>query len=59
MYAKNIRPSAKRKIQTEPSAMLESRTLGALKFTIEARDENLLPPVGRFFLKVTYCFENY
>ena len=31
MYAKNIRPSAKREIQKERSATIESRALGALK----------------------------
>ena len=43
MYAKNIRPSAKRKVQTERkrSATIESRALGVLKFAREARDENV------------------
>ena len=41
MYAKNIRPCAKRKVQTELSTTIESHNLGMLKFRSEARDENV------------------
>ena len=33
MYAKNIRPSAKRGVQTERNVTNESRALGELKFS--------------------------
>ena len=43
MYAKNIRPSAKREVQLNGArnVMIESRALGALKFPSETRDENM------------------
>ena len=39
MYAKSIRPSAKREVQKERSAKRDDQI--ALKFSSEARDENV------------------
>ena len=49
MHAKNIKPSAKREMQTERSATIESRTLSALKLASEARDENVPAERADFF----------
>ena len=49
MYAKSIRPSAKREVQKERSATIEPRALGALKLASEARDENVPAKRADFF----------
>ena len=52
MYAKSTRPSAKREVQEERSATLESRALGAFKLASESRDENVPAKRADFFLLV-------
>ena len=49
MYAKSTRLSAKREVQKERSATIESRALGALKPAREAPDENVPAKRADFF----------
>ena len=49
MHAKSTRPSAKREVQKERSATIESRALGSLKLASEARDENVPAKRADFF----------
>ena len=50
MHAKSTRPSAKREVQYERSAIIKSRALGALKL---ARDEEVPAKWADFFKCVT------
>ena len=54
MYAKNTKPYAKREVQTERSATIESRDLDALKFASKACDENVPPKRGDFCILLEY-----
>ena len=59
MYAKSTRPSAKREVQKERSATIESRALGALKLASEARDENVPAKRADFFLSQMFLKKMY